>query len=100
MRINNCGIYIAIFFAFIVISMGCATTSSAAHSDPYILNVTIDNEHIIFADHNDSEVDGNWIAVDGGDKFRLPSPINFTYDGIETKIFTVNGKQVNIREGE
>ncbi|RNI15738.1 TIGR04279 domain-containing protein [Methanohalophilus sp. RSK] len=69
---------------------------SIAVADSYEGNITINDASIGFANHTSSDTEGNWIAVKGGEEFRLPHPISFTYQGINATDFNYGSTPINI----
>ncbi|ATU08196.1 TIGR04279 domain-containing protein [Methanohalophilus portucalensis] len=69
---------------------------STAVADSYEGNITINDASIGFANHTSSDTEGNWIAVKGGEEFRLPHPISFTYQGINATDFNYGSASINI----
>lgn len=69
---------------------------SIAVADSHGVNITIDDASIGFANHTGSDTEGNWIAVKGGEEFRLPHPISFTYQGINATDFNYGSALINI----
>ncbi|APH38594.1 TIGR04279 domain-containing protein [Methanohalophilus halophilus] len=69
---------------------------SIAVADSDEVNITINDASIGFANHTSSDTEGNWIAVKGGEEFRLPHPISFTYQGINATDFDYGSAPINI----
>ncbi|APH38533.1 hypothetical protein BHR79_02865 [Methanohalophilus halophilus] len=70
--------------------------AGAESNDEYIMNITVgDTNYLKFADHSQGS-NGNWIALEGGNDFKLPSPMEFTYNGINDSHFDLGGNTVAI----
>ncbi|ODV48888.1 PGF-CTERM protein/PGF-pre-PGF domain-containing protein/methanogen extracellular protein (TIGR04279 family) [Methanohalophilus euhalobius] len=70
-------------------------SAGAATNDDVIMNMTVDDTTFNFTNH-ESDIDGNWIQLQGGEPFQLPYPISFTYNGINKSTFTKKGISVDI----
>jgi len=67
---------------------------------PFFIKVNInDEENIIFAEHTDSDKNGNWIAVSGGEAAKLPAPISFTYNGSNKTTYISGDNNVTVTVG-
>lgn len=58
-----------------------ALSVALSEEEPYIASIEKNNEVVFFADHNESQTEGNWILLSGGKAIRLPEPLTFTYNG-------------------
>ncbi|WP_048131995.1 TIGR04279 domain-containing protein [Methanosarcina sp. 1.H.T.1A.1] len=56
-------------------------SAALSEEEPYIARIEKNNEVVFFADHNESQTEGNWILLSGGKAIRLPEPFTFTYNG-------------------
>lgn len=52
-----------------------------SEEEPYIARIEKNNEVVLFAGHNESQTEGNWVLLSGGKQIRLPEPFTFTYNG-------------------
>jgi len=78
-----------ITFSFITVA------SADAMNDEYIMEISIDDNHVSFADHNGT-AEGNWIALSGGNSFRIPEPFTCTYNGVNSKNAVIKGRNVTV----
>ncbi|WP_129597731.1 TIGR04279 domain-containing protein [Methanohalophilus profundi] len=73
--------------------------AGAESNDGYIMNVTVSGNYnldLTFANHTSSTTNGNWIELNGGEDFRLPNPVSFTYNGVNKSDFSVEGYNVAV----
>ena len=71
-------------------------SGASAGDDPEFVNITIDVNSIIFANHSGSTTEGNWIYLSGGDPIELPSPFTLTYYGTNFSSSLKDGKTINV----
>jgi methanogen extracellular protein (TIGR04279 family) len=69
--------------------------SANTMNDEYIMEISIDENHVSFADHNDT-AEGNWISLSGGDTFKIPEPFTYTYNGVSSKNAIIKGRNVTV----
>ncbi|UGV40040.1 TIGR04279 domain-containing protein [Methanococcoides orientis] len=72
------------------------TASAGAMNDEFIMQVSIGETNVSFADHTNSLTEGNWIGLSGGSSFSLPYPLTFTYNGINSKEITTSSNDVSV----
>ncbi|WP_091688334.1 TIGR04279 domain-containing protein [Methanococcoides vulcani] len=77
-------------FLFVTAASACSL------NDEYIMEINIDEQNINIADHSDSATEGNWISLSGGSSFSLPSPLTFTYNGVNYTETTINERNINV----
>ncbi|ADI75134.1 conserved hypothetical protein (plasmid) [Methanohalobium evestigatum Z-7303] len=86
------GIFSLIFI--VLLSSGLAV---AQNTDNYIMNLSVNGNDFRFANHNESKTEGNWISLGGGEPVQLPTPIKFTYHGVNETSFSTDSKNVDIK---
>ncbi|NPE28851.1 TIGR04279 domain-containing protein [Methanococcoides sp. SA1] len=79
----------------LLITFSFITVASATMNDEYIMEISIDENHVSFADHNGT-AEGNWISLSGGEAFNVPEPFTFTYNGINSKNALIKGRNVTV----
>ena len=67
-----------------------------SEEEPYIAVIEKNEEYILFADHNESETEGNWILLSGGKAIKLPEPFTFTYNGINRIDYAGGSLELNV----
>jgi len=67
-----------------------------SEEDPYIAVIEKNEENILFADHNESETEGNWILLSGGKAIKLPEPFTFTYNGVNSFDYAGGSLELNV----
>ncbi len=67
-----------------------------SEEDPYIAVIEKNEENILFADHNESETEGNWILLSGGKAIKLPEPFTFTYNGVNRVDYAGGSLELNV----
>ena len=78
-----------ILFAMFILFLIPIAAGSAMDS-VYLFNFSINsNENVAFANHNESEIDGNWIKLSGGKPVILPT-LKFIYYGPHSTTYTCN----------
>jgi methanogen extracellular protein (TIGR04279 family) len=80
---------ILITFAFMTVA------SADTMDDECILEISIDENHISFADHYGA-TEGNWIALSGGQTFKIPEPFTYTYNGVSSQNAMIKGRNVTV----
>ncbi|ABE52889.1 TIGR04279 domain-containing protein [Methanococcoides burtonii] len=82
---------LALLITFSFITVVSANTTN----DEYIMEISIGEQHVSFADHDDP-AEGNWISLSGGNAFKVPSPFTFTYNGISSKNAIIKGRNITV----
>ncbi|WP_167879765.1 TIGR04279 domain-containing protein [Methanococcoides methylutens] len=72
------------------------TASAGTMNDEFIMQVSIGETNVSFADHTNSLTEGNWIGLSGGSSFSLPYPLTFTYNGINSKEITTSSRDISV----
>jgi methanogen extracellular protein (TIGR04279 family)/PGF-pre-PGF domain-containing protein/uncharacterized repeat protein (TIGR01451 family) len=82
----------------IVLLMLCTTPAQAGlgADSEYFLNLSIDGTELFIANHFNSSTEGNWIDLQGGDSFIIPSPLSFSFEGINSSAIDLGGKDVDL----
>ncbi|ADI75147.1 hypothetical protein Metev_2335 (plasmid) [Methanohalobium evestigatum Z-7303] len=87
-----------IFLTTIILIITFTSVANAAEmNDEYIMNATLKDNSFLFANHNESRTEGNWISLGGGEPVQLPTPIKFTYHGVNETSFSTDSKNVDIK---
>lgn len=87
------GILLAVAVSLLILPFG------ASASDEYFMNVSFDgtvNGTVGIANHTGSAYEGNWIFLKGGAQASLPSPLIFTYSGVNSSTFNVGDTEVSV----
>ncbi len=78
--------------------MLCTTPAQAGlgADAEYFLNLSIDGTDLYIANHFNSSTDGNWICLEGGDSFSIPSPLTFSFEGINSSTIDMGGHDIDL----
>ncbi|AKJ38776.1 hypothetical protein MCM1_1747 [Methanosarcina barkeri CM1] len=69
------------FAALICIFALISVSAAVSEKGLWIASIEKNGDSVVFADHDDSQDEGGWIQLSGGQEIQLPEPLSFIYNG-------------------
>ncbi|AKB50133.1 hypothetical protein MSBRW_0880 [Methanosarcina barkeri str. Wiesmoor] len=69
------------FAALICIFALISVSAAVSEKGLWAASIEKNGDSVIFADHDDSQDEGGWIQLSGGQEIQLPQPLSFIYNG-------------------
>jgi len=69
------------FAALICIFALISVSAAVSEKGLWVASIEKNGDSVVFADHDDSQDEGGWIQLSGGQEIQLPQPLSFIYNG-------------------